>query len=142
MLNKEFAQMHRERFGKIFFKISIASLVSTVLIGVAPIVLVFVAWFLMIIVGMLSLFILFFNEGYMNTFNSLTDIMNGLGFETLAPIITGLGVVAIVTSILSILIFSATKCSNRKGRIIGSVVVLLLAIITLVVIFYLGGCAE
>ena len=142
MLSKEFALMYRERLGKIFFKISIASLVSTFLIGVAPMVLVFVVWFFMIILGMVSLFTLFFNEEFMNTFNSLTDILNGIGIENITPIVMGLGAVAIVTSILSILVFATTKCRGRKGRIIGSIVVLLLSIVTIAVILYLGGGAE
>ena len=142
MLNKEFAEMYREHLGKIFFNISIASLVLTWLIGVAPMVLVFIVWFFMLIIGMVSLFTLFFNEDFMNTFNSLTDILNNVGIETITPIITGLDAVAIVSSILSILIFATTKCSGRKGRIIGSIVVLLIAIIALIVIYCLGGDAE
>lgn len=142
MLSNEFAQMYRERLGRIFFKIAIASFVSTFLIGVAPMVLVFVAWFFMIILGMVSFFTLFLNEDFMNTFNSLSDILNGIGLADITPIIVGCGAVAVVTSILSLLIFATTKCRGRKGRIIGSIVVLLLAIITLAVIFYLGGVAE
>lgn len=142
MSNKEFVQMYREHLGKIFFRISIASLVSTWLIGIAPMVLVFIVWFFMLIIGMVSLFTLFFNEGFMNTFNSLTDILNNVGIDTITPIITGLGAVAIVSSILSILVFATTKYSGRKGRIIGSIVVLLIAIITLIVIYCLGGGAE
>ena len=143
MSREELIQMYRAHLGKIFFNLSIAALVSTFFVGVAPIVLVFIAWFMLIILGMLSLFILFFNESYMALFNSLTDILNGLGFETLAPIVIGLGAVAIVASILSTLLFATNKGSVQKERVIGSVVVLCLAIITLVVVFVLkGGAAQ
>lgn len=143
MSHKELAQMYRTHLGKIFFNLSIASLVSMFLIGVAPIVLVFVAWFMMIIIGMLSLFLLFFNEGYMALFTSMTEILNGLGFETLAPFIIGLGAVAIVGSILSTLIFATNKGNVQKGRVGASVLVLCLAIITLIVVFVLkGGAAQ
>ena len=143
MSRKELAQMYRTHLGKIFFNLSIAGLVSMFLIGVAPIVLVFVAWFMMIIIGMLSLFILFLNEDYMALFNSMSELLNGLGFEKLAPIIIGLGAVAIVGSILSVLIFATNKDRAQKGRIGSSILVLCLAIITLVVILILrGGGAQ
>ena len=142
MSDKVFSQMYRERLGKIFFKISIASLVSTFLIGIAPMVLIFFIWFIMIIIGMASLFTLFFNEDFMNTFNSLTDILNGVGIKDITPIIVGFGAVAIVTSILAILVYATSKCNGRKGYVGGGVAVLLLSIITLAVIFYLGGGAQ
>lgn len=141
MSRKELAQMRREHLGKIFFNVSIAALVSTFLIGVAPIVLVFVAWLLMVMIGMLSLFILFFNESFMNLFNSMTDILNGVGFETLAPVIIGLGVAAIVGSALSTLIFATNKGRVDKGRVGSSVLILCLAAITLAVILILRGGA-
>ena len=143
MLRKELAQMHRTHFGKIFFNMSIAALVFMFLIGVAPIVLVFIAWFFMIIIGMLSLFILFLNEDYMALFNSLSEMLNGLGFETFAPVIIGLGAVAIVGSLLSILFFATSKAREHKGRIGVSILILALAIITLVAILVLrGGAAQ
>ena len=139
---KELAQMYRTHFGKIFFNLSIAGLVSMFLISVAPIVIVFLVWFLMIIIGMASLFILFFNEGYMSFFNQLTDMLNGVGFETLAPVIIGLGAVAIVSSILSIIFTVTNKGNVQKSRVIVSIAVLCLTVITLIVIFSIRGAAQ
>ena len=142
MTGKELAQMYRAHFGKIFFNISIAALVSMFLIGVAPMVLVFVAWFLMIIIGMVSLFILFFNEDFRNMFSTLTELLNGLGFETLAPIVVGLGVVGIVSSVLSIVFTATNKGNVQKDRVIGSIAVLILTVIAMIVIYVIKGGAQ
>ena len=142
MSREELMQMYRTHFGSIFFKMSIAGLVLMFLITVAPIVPVFLVWFLMIIIGMASLFILFFNEGYRNFFNQLTDVLNGLGFETLAPVIIGLGVVSVVSSVLSIAFAASSKGNVRKDRIIGSVVVLCLTVIAFIVIFAIRGAIQ
>ena len=142
MTGKELAQMYRAHFGKIFFNISIAALVSMFLIGVAPMVLVFVAWFLMIIIGMVSLFILFFNEDFRNMFSTLTELLNGLGFDTLAPIVVGLGVVGIVSSVLSIVFTATNKGNVQKDRVIGSIAVLILTVIAMIIIYVIKGGAQ
>lgn len=142
MSRKELAQMYRTHFGKIFFNLSIVGLAAMFIISVAPMVTVFIVWFLMIIIGMASLFILFFNEGFMSLFTQLSDILNGLGFETLAPIVIGLGVVAIAGSVLSIAFTVTNKGNVSKGRLIGSIAVLCLTVIALIVIFSIKGAAQ
>lgn len=142
MKRKELAQMYRAHFGKIFFNLSIAGLVAALLVSVAPIVLVFFVWFMMLIIGMLSLFILFFNEGYMAFFTQLTDTLNGLGSDALASVAIALGVVAIVSSVLSVVTWATVSSSEQKGRIIGSVAVLILSVIALIIISIIRGAAQ
>lgn len=112
------------------------------IVGVAPIVLVFVAWILMISVGMLSLFILFFNDDFMSMFTTLTELLNGLTFETLAPIVVGLGIAGVVSAILSIVLTATNKGNVRKDRIVSSIAVLILTVIALIVIYAIKGGAQ
>lgn len=142
MKRKELAQMYRAHFAKIFFNLSIAALVSTFLITVAPVVIVFLVWFLMIIIGMASLFILFFNADYMNFFNQLTETLNGLGSDAFASVSIALGVVAIVASVLSIVTWATVNGNEQRGRIIGSVAVLCLSVAMIIVISAIRGAAQ
>lgn len=139
MSRKELAQMYRTHFGKIFFNLSIVGLVSMFIINVAPIFIVFLVWFMMVLIGMLSLFILFFNEGYMNFFNQMTETLKGLTSGALTNVTIALGVVALVSSVLSFVVWLTNKDSERKSRVIASLAVLCLTVVTLIVILIRGG---
>ena len=139
MPRKELLQMYHTRLGSIFFKMSITACVLMIALTVLTPVLSFVVWFLMLMLGLATLGVIFLIPGYTEAFNGLGDLLNGIGLDTLMPIVVGFSAVAVVAGVLAILLMATDKRTHNKGRIIGSIVVVVLTVVAFIIISLIGG---
>lgn len=131
-MNKLLAKEYVTHLGIIFSKYMIFFLIVSI-ISAFSFLLVITYWVLLVTIGLLSLGVLFFNEGYVVAFSKGEDIMT-LSL-TIAPIAAGIG---LIFSLLSLICFTLDRHNpNNKSKIIKTSIISAILIITLIVVLIL-----
>ena len=127
-MNKHLIRNYSTHLGTIFFKYMIFFLVLSVASAFSFVFVLFY-WVILFAIGMMSLFILFFDEGFQALFTNGEKIIELSIY--LFPIFSGIGM---VLSLLSLGCFLVDRHNpNNKGKIIASSIIAGIFVIVLII---------